>query len=183
MRLYSLRSMFPVIVGIPIMHLLVVSLCAFFTQRFLMETYDPIVIVLLIAFLGPVLYVDFALYHLQIYHRCFLRFKADETGIRCYGIGVKSWRILWNEIRMFGITGYDTKNQPYALIFFSKKGQEDTGIKQKVQINNDRIVIQVRHEVLTVLNQYMPKDIKKRIATSVEQKSDFFYRRRDGRTD
>ena len=177
MRLYSLRSMFPVIVGIPIMHLLVVSLCAFFTQRFLMETYDPIVIVLLIAFLGPVLYVDFALYHLQIYHRCFLRFKADETGIRCYGIGVKTWRIAWNEICVYGITGYDTKNQPYALLFLSKDSREDTNLKQKILINNRRIVIQVRDEVLVALNQYMPQDIKKRVSTAVEQKSDFFCRR------
>ena len=169
MRLYSLRSMFPAIVGIPIMHLLVVSLCAFFTQRFLMETYDPIVIVLLIAFLGPVLYVDFALYHLQIYHRCFLRFKADETGIRCYGIGVKTWRIA---------TGDRQGNfSTYALLFLSKDSREDTNLKQKILINNRCIVIQVRDEVLVALNQYMPQDIKKRVSTAVEQKSDFFCRR------
>ena len=177
MRLYSFRSMYSVVIGIPFMHFFVICLCAFFVQRFLIESYDPQVLILLVIFLGSLIYVDIELYRLKIYHRCFVKFKVDNIGICCYGVCVKSWKIAWNDIRAYGITGYDAKNQPYALIYLSKNAHEENSFKQKILINNQRVVIQIRDDTVVALNQHMPQDIKKRITKAMGQKTDFFCRR------
>ena len=177
MNIYSFRANYPIILGIPIMHLLILSLSFFFTKRFIVESYDPVAIILLIILLGPLVYVDLGLYRLKIYHRCFMKCKVNEAGIFCYGFGIKAWHIAWEDIHTYGITGYDTPNQPYALVFFSKIIQEKNDLKQKIQINNQRIVIQMREEAWAALRPHMPTDMEKRISNAMAKKSDFLCRR------
>ena len=176
MRINSLRSMYMIIWGIPFIHLLDLGLCGFFVNRFLIKTYDPDVFLLLFLFLGMLILIDVLSIKYRIVQRCFLRFQMDHEGLKWYLIKAKQTSLAWSEIQTYGIVGYDRINQPYAFVFFSKNSRERNDLQQKMHLSDQRIVIQIRKETLCIMEQYLPRDMKK-ILSAIETKQDCFYRR------
>lgn len=176
MRINSLRYTYVLILGIPIMHLAVFLLCGFFVHRFIIETYDPGIFLILLPLVGSVIYIDIGLFKFQLFHRCFLNFDVDEAGVRCYGMGFAPWVIHWNEIHTYGLTGYGKHGQPFAFIFLSKSPFEKSP-EQIIHISKQRIIIQVRKETVSALEKYLPADMMKRITTAIRNQTDCLYRR------
>lgn len=179
LKINSARITYPIMFGIPLLHALVLGLCAFFVDRFLMKTYDPVAWLLLLLFLGSLLLCDILLYRYQLFHRCYLKFQMDHSKIQWYIIKSHMHQLEWDEVRVFGVMGYD-EYQPAGFIYFSANEHESNSVEQRMQLNNQRIVIEVRPEVIHLLKQYLPSDMQ-RIIKALENKQTCFYRRRSKR--
>ena len=177
MRIYSLRLTYMIILGIPFIHLLDLGLCAFFVKKFLVETYDPGVYLLLALLGGSMLIADILGYPLQLYQRCFLKFKMNEIGIRCYGFCMKSWVIPWEEVRTYGFSCYRKMGESCNTVFFSMVPNEEYRAKQHIRISRQRIVIQVRGKVIQEFEQHLPRDMKKKLLYAITKGEECYCRR------
>ncbi len=176
-RIYSFRLTYPIIIGIPFMNILTLGLCGFFVNRFLIEQYDPSAFVLLFMFLGMLLICDVALFKYQIFQRCFMKFEVDSDGLQWYVVKTQKNQLKWSEVRTYGVTGYDIKNQPVAFVFFSADPKESSDLKKRMSLGDQRIVIQIREEVVRLLEQNLPSSMKI-ITDSIEEKRDCFCRKK-----
>lgn len=177
MRLYSFRSVYMVIVGAVLMHLLAFCLCIFFINKFLINDYDPTVYLLLAMFAAMLIYFDVALCQIQAYHRCFYKFRMDSSGIECYDCFGVQIKMKWDEIRTCGVTGYDYLTTHHTFIYFSKIPNEPNTAKQRTTISKQRIVLEVRDESVAYLKSKLPAEFHKRIIPSLEKQVDCIYRR------
>lgn len=176
MKINSFRSIYPIIFGILFFNVLTLGLCTFFVKRFLVETYNPDVFILLFLLLGNLLICDMLLFRHQVFQRCYLKFQMDQNGLEWYLIKANRQKLKWSDIRTYGVTGYDIQNQPFAFVFFSKDPYESSSLKQKMSLGKRRIAIQIRKETICLLEQHLPRDMKK-ILDSIENNQDCFYRR------
>ena len=176
MRINSFRSMYPVVLGVPFLHVLTLGLCVFFVKRFFVETYNPDVYFLLFLFLGGLLLCDVLLFRHQLFQRCYLRFQMDKYGLEWYLIRTNRQKLCWSEVRTYGVTGYDRENPPFAFVFFSKDPRENNSLAKKMSLSKQRIVIQVREDTVCLLEQHLPCDMKK-LLDSINRKQDCVYRR------
>ena len=163
--------------GVAFINLLILGLCGFWINRFLIQNYDPTVYILLMMFLGALVYCNVGFYRFQVYQRCFYKIKLETTGFECYDFWRVYIKVCWDEVRTCGVTGYGLPGQPYAFVYFSKIPNEPSTAKQEVLINKQRIVLQVRKESVECLRSTLPEDIRKRIIPAIERQSNCIYRR------
>ncbi len=178
MRIYDNYTRYMLLFGILILHLLCFSLSAFFIYRFIIlkEDYSALGLVAFF-FLAPII-VDMLMIKskFKLIRRMLAKCTISKNGLDFSGIGFGRWTITWNDIKTYGITGFDSK-QPYIFIFFSKNYNEKHDTKSVLDINPNRIVFQYRYDIWEELSKNLPEDMIKRLSYSVDKRRDGFYRR------
>ena len=177
LNLYRKQDCIIVVGGVIFEHLLVGGLCVFFVHRFLIETYDPGVFVLLAMFVGMTIWCNILLARIQGLSRCLIRCSVDTEGIHCSKIGLKKWCIPWDCIRTFGTTGFG-ENYNFGLVFLSRLQHPRRSNKELIRISNDQIVFQFDPVSWDEMYKYMPADIYSKLTKAVKEKRNSYYSRR-----
>ena len=173
--LYSKKDTYFVIGGIVLLHVLVIGLCMFWCYRFLWNSYDASVFILLILFLGGLILCDVLLSKVQGLSRFLVRCKVDHTGLHCSMPFKKNWSITWEDIHTYGLMGI---NNPvsYVQCFFSvDRSMPD--VNQLVNLSDKQIVFQVNTPLCVAVMQYLPKDIKTNLLKAQKEGKDRAFRR------
>jgi len=175
--LYRRFSTLYLLFGMAFLYVLDLGLCAFFCYRFLYQTFDPSVFLLLATLIIPLVLIPILAHPHQVLSRFLVRCRIDESGLHCFGLGWKSWDIAWQDICIYGIQWQGSSNYPYGLLSFSKDAEEQFHIKNFIRLTPNRVVFEVRPELWRLLCQFMPEDIHKKLAWSMETKRNCFYKR------
>lgn len=175
MRLYDKSTTYSILGGIVFLHGIILGLCIFWIYRFLIITYDPSVYLLIGGIIGMLVFCDILLHQSHVVGRFLIRCKFDETGIYCYGLGWKSWRINWADVCFYGIEGFSQYN--FGILFISADANEKFDVKRYADITPLRIVFQVRDEIWQDLERYMPNDMKQKLFACSQKRHDCFYLR------
>lgn len=171
--LYNKKDTIMVVGGLAFLHISVCGICIFLINRFLIQTYDPGVYVLLLFFISMTVVCDVLMYRVQIFSRLLVRCRIDREGIHCSLLGLKKWTIRWNEICVFGITGYSFG---MGIIFLSTDSGEKYSKKKCIEVSSKRIVFEADEKRWRVISAYMPDDMKKKLLKSMQDRCDTFYR-------
>ena len=176
MFLYGKKTTCFVAGGLLFLHLLCIGLSGFFIYRFLIVSYDPSVFILLAILIGGLVVVDITTHQVQVFGRLLVRCKFTMEGIICYGIGMGKWCIQWEKICFYGITGYSLPyNMP--IVFLSADPKEKYDEKNVSRLTKQRVVFELRQEILGMLQLYMPADMIKRMEAAIDSKRDMFFRK------
>lgn len=178
MKLYDKYTSNVILIGISLYHVLALSLSAFFCYRFLIQSYDPTVYLLLLLLIAPLIIMDILLRKDRMFKRFLIRCKFNEKCIFCYGLLWKSWEIPWSEISTYGITGYAHEDRTYPIIFFSLDSSELYEKNKIFAVNQQRVVFQMREEIWPELSEFMPDDMKKQLRYSIDSQRNCFCKRR-----
>lgn len=156
-----------------------VGLSAFFIKRFLLDSFDPAVFLLLAIVLGPWIFVLIGLRKNGLLLRLFLRFTLDQEGIHCFLWGKEQYRIEWNRIHTFGLMGYSFSYAGGLLLLFStdKKELAPKNLVEANRISGDRMIIRYRPEVWEALAEVMPADMGEKLDYALSRKQDCFHKR------
>ena len=181
--LYDKSTTVFILVGITMMYVIVLGLCAFFVKQFVVDAIDTTgsvdlgVIPLLAIFLIPA-FVVIPLLSRKSYalERYLLRCHFSEKGIYCFGLFWKPFWIPWDEIRTYGLQGYRYSYASLVFLFFSTK-KEYYKNKNIAQISPNRIVFQLRDEILPPLLEFMPSDIRLRLEEAIEKEKTLYIQR------
>lgn len=173
-HLYNKKDTITVVGGILFLHIMVTLLCCFFVKKFLIQTYEPGVYLLLLFLISMVVIVDVLLYRIQTFRRYLVTCKFDADGIHCSLLGFKKWTIKWSDIRIVGITGYSTTGM--GILFFSTDQNEKYSIKKCIEISDRRIVFEINEKNWCAIKVYLPNPMKERLWESIQKRQDFFYR-------
>lgn len=167
----------PVILGL--FCALSVGLSAFFIKRFLLDSFDPAVFLLLAILIGPWIFVLIGLRKNGLLRRLFLRFTLDQEGIHCFLPFGGRYVIRWSEIHTFGTLGYSFSRAGGVLLLFStdKKELAPKNLMEANRISGDRMIIRYRPEVWEVLMAVMPADMTQMLGYALSRKQDCFHKR------
>ena len=176
LSLYDRKNTYFVIGGILLYHLLVVGLCSFWAYKFLYITYVPGVILLISMFILLTTICDVLLYRFQLIDRFLIRICVGHRGMHCTLLW-KKWCIEWDDICLFGITGF-SNSYGMVLGFFSCDSHERYNKEKITEISRARIVFQVNKSRWELLSHYLPIDIQSKMDKALESKQDCYYRRR-----
>lgn len=181
--LYDNKSTYFILGGLGFMYLLVVGLCTHFIKRFIFEsiastgTPDWSVIPLLAIFLVPAFVIIPILSHKShAIDRYLLRCSFRKEGIYCFGFLWKSFAIPWDNIRTYGLQGYNYSYQSLVFLFFS--AEKEYYKKENIaQISATRIVFQLRDEIIPPLLEFMPLDMKARLEEAIDESKNIYIQR------
>ena len=176
LTLYNKKDSALVVGGLVFLHCLVAILCAFWIYKFIFLEYNEGVWFLLVLFVGAITICDILICQVQGFRRFLVRCNVDDKGIHITEPGRKSRRIYWEDISVFGITGFSSPMKS-GILFLSCDTSEKYDVKQVININNERIVFQVNEEKWNKISVYMPDDIKRKLQVAIEKKVDCFCRR------
>lgn len=169
MRLLDKYVRRTILYGIALLHILVLSLSAFFIYRFVYLLNDNSGYVLPVAFLLALLYIDIGLYKGDMHKKIFGKATFDKEYISCSCLSEK-WKINYKEICIYGVVG--------SSIFLSIDCNEKDDLHTKVSINKKRIVIEAREEVLEKIEEFLPQEMTWRINRAIDNKADCYYKKR-----
>jgi len=176
MYLFGKKNTIMVIGGIVFLHVLDGMLCGFFVYKFMMITFDPGVFVLLFVLLGPLVICDTMAKNTQAFSRFLVRCTMDSEGIYCTSIA-KKWRIRWDDICIFGVTGFSSTLKK-GIAFLSSDSDEKYQKKTLTHISQKRLAFSVEDGIWENFRAYMPEDIRKKLEKSINNTYDCFYRRK-----
>lgn len=156
-----------------------VGLSAFFIKRFLLNSFDPAVFLLLAILIGPWIFVWIGLKRNGLLRRLFLRFTLDEAGIHCVLPFGGRYVIRWSEIHTFGTLGFAFSWAGGVMILFStdKKELAPKNLVEANRVSRDRMIIRYRPEVWEALAEAMPDDMTQMLGHALSRKQDCFHKR------
>ena len=176
MFLYKGRTTLVVVGGFALMHLLVFSLCVFWTYQFIIKTYTPDGFLLIFVYLAMLVAIDAYAAKKAIFDRFLTRCFVDEEGILCRRIGRKPWKLEWNKICVYGTSRYAFATAACQIVFFSIDPNEEATTEILWSINRNRIIFEVRDGLLDKLGVYMPDKMKKQLRCAVREQGNAYYR-------
>lgn len=181
--LYDRNSTCLVLGGISILYVLTFGLCSFFVKRFVFEslsttgTIDLSVIPLLVFFLlPPFVIIPIVSHKSHAISRYLLRCTFSKEGIYCFGFLWKSFFISWDSIRTYGIQGYNYSYVSLAFLFVSAE-KEYCKKGNIAKISTNRILFQLRDDIISPLLEFMPLDMKSKLKVSIEESRDIYIQR------
>ena len=177
MRLYDRYHTYYILFGILLMHLLILGLCTFFCYRFVVVDFDGSVLFLLVFLVASLVVCDILLLRTKSIVRMLVRCKVSDVGIYCYGLFLKSWWVKWSDVCAYGTFTYRFGYEMNYL-FFSTNPLEKGDSKMAGEISKNRVVFQVRQEIVDYIRPFLPSDIAKRLFEAGELKAGCFYRRK-----
>ena len=182
-KLYDNSSTFLILGGMGILYLLTIGLCCFFIKQFVFDSIEitgapdlSIIPLLLIFILPPFLIIPIVSHKNHALSRYLLRCTFSSEGIFCCGFLWKSFFIPWDSIRTYGIQGYNYSYTSLVFLFFSTEKEYYRG-KNIAQISINRIVFQLRDDIIPPLMEFMPLDIKIRLEEAIEKTRDIYIQR------
>lgn len=161
------------------MYILLFALVIFCVRRFLIETFDPSVFLLLAIIITPFVFITFKFFHDGILKRFLLKCSIDDDGISYSGPLWKSRKINWSEVHTFGVYFYSVSYLSNTMIFFSTDRTElgPKTAKDAAVLSSNRVVIQYREDIWDALSEHMPSDIRKRIDEALRHQCNCFHKR------
>lgn len=169
----SLSNRILVVGGGVMFNILCFVMSIVFAHKMITDDIGYVFVVMLEIFCALGLDLCFAKIH--IVACCLTKCKIDHIGLHCSILGIKKWDILWEDIRIYGIRGF---NSPYMvqMFFYCDPSEKHDPIKNFV-VNNQRIVFEYERKRWDLVAQYAPEDIKEKIEYSLWENNDCFHRR------
>lgn len=181
--LYDNSSTCFILGGMGFLYILTLGLCSFFIKQFVFDsivatgTPDLSIIPLMAVFLIPTfIIIPLVSRKSRALSRYLLRCSFRKEGIYCFGFLWKPFLIPWESIRTYGLQGYSYTYASLVFLFFSTK-KEYYKKESIAQISTNRIVFQLRNDIIPPLMEFMPLDIKVRLEEAIQTSTNIFIQR------
>lgn len=181
--LYDNYTTYFVIGGMGLMYALTLGLCAFFIKQFIVDAIAAtgaadldVIPLLAIILIPPFVIIPIVSYKSHALDRYLLRCTFSKEGICCYGLFWESFFIPWKNIRTYGVQGYDYASTSLVFLFVSTE-KEYYRKENIAKISENRIIFQLRDDIVCPLLEFMPFDMKSRLKESIEASRDVYIQR------
>lgn len=175
MRISKAISPLFIIVYLVIFHFLLLYLCIKWYHNFVVESFDPGVIILFAMSTCGVVLFDYCIFSSQVLLRQMLYFQGSPEGLCIYGKFHHKTLLRWNDIAFYG-TICDLPG--CMVLFFSDNTTELPNHKDYARITPNNIVIQFRSDTWTEIQKWLPNDIKKDIEKAISNGHSSFFPRK-----
>lgn len=173
--LFSRKNTYLIIGGLASYHLLIGVLFAFWIGRFLVQSYDPSVFLLLALFSGITILCDILVWKAQVIHMFLVRCRVDNIGIHCHMLGLKKWSILWSDIRIFGVAGHADSTQA-RILFFDSNNKAAIQHKSLHYVTDKHIIFEFDASKWALLSCHMPDGMRKKLQYALDRGRDCYHR-------
>lgn len=177
--IYDSYTTYMIPIFLLLMGITVVCISGFFIDKFIIQSFDPSVFLLLLILNGPWIFVLVRLLKEQYLKKLFLRFEINNDGIHCFGLGWRDFYITWESIHTYGLLGYSSSysNKKLILLSTDKKEWAPKNLVEANRVSTSRLIIQYREDVWAALSKQLPHEMQKNMKYSIECNKDCFHKR------